>query len=109
MSASRWFAIRKRGTNEYLPSVSSYGFTRTEPTLDQPPRLFRKRENATQALLWWLKGEAFEHREGGDTDIGTSTLTIRVLPRSDRRRDDFEIVVISLSAITLEAEALSRL
>lgn len=109
LSPHSWFAIRHRPSGKFLPSVASYGFTRQEPTHDYPPRLFKDKHNATQALQWWLKGEAFETHVNSDADLDGRTVEIKVFPKPERRAADFEIVVIRLHVTTLEQEALSRL
>ena len=106
---SSWFAIRRKRDGAFLPSVASYGFTRQEPSLSDPPRLFKHQHNATQALQWWCKGEAFEERKETDGFGGEVEIAIRVIPKSGRHISDFEIVVVRLAYRTLEQEALDRL
>lgn len=109
-SSTFWFAIRQISTGAFLPSVASYGFTRQEPSFTHPPRLFKDKSNATQALQWWLKGEAYEHSRFIEDDMGgTRDVEIRVVPRRDRNPNDFEVVIVRLEVKTLEQEALDRL
>lgn len=102
-----YFAIRHNPSGGFLPAVKGYGFTRTRPTLDEPPRLFTKIGPCTQALNYWLEGEhsedlAFDPSEG-------SNLIIRVLPRPERRREEMEIVEVELGFRSLSEAELRRL
>ena len=102
MTAERKFflAIRHKPSGGFLPSLNSYGFTRAEPTRDQPPRLFTKHGAALQALNSWLEGEWFETPEDA---------VLRVRPVAGRRREEMEIVEIELIVRTLEAAKLRLL
>lgn len=96
-----FLAIRHKPSGGFLPSVRGYGFTRTEPTLTEPPRLFEKSGPCRQALNRWLEGELYE---GTETDDGT--LQLRCIKKPDRRKGDFEIVEIELIVRTLSEAAL---
>jgi hypothetical protein len=99
--ASRCFylAIRHRPSGGFLPNVRGYGFTRTEPTLTEPPRLFTKKGPATQALKYWLQGELSEKLDY-DSDFATE-LTLHCKRRPDRNAEDMEIVEIELISRSL--------
>lgn len=88
---SFFLAIRHIPTGGFLPAVKGYGFTRTSPTLEDPPRLFSKRGPCNQALTRWLEGELFE---GVDDDEGV--LSLRLVRRPERSRAAMEIVEIEL-------------
>lgn len=106
-----FLAIRHKPSGGFLPSVNSYGFTRTEPTKDHPPRLFTKQSAATQALNAWLEGEWFETEVDVDNSIfgeETKTTRIRVQPVAGRTPAAMEIVEIELVVRSL-SEAKLRL
>lgn len=88
---SFFLAIRHKPSGGFLPAVKGYGFTRTEPTLEQPPRLFEKPGPCRQALNRWLEGELYE---GVESDDGL--LAIRCIPKPNRSRETMEIVEIEL-------------
>jgi hypothetical protein len=105
----QYFAIRKIGTDEYLPMLDRKrlrggGYTHTEPTpIDKAiPRLFRRQSDAKIALTYWLKGKArvkwetvgyTEDAFGFDPkeDAG-----VEFMPDPTRRREDFEVVSMCL-------------
>lgn len=107
MPASRnnFFAIRHKPSGGFLPSVKGYGFTRTGPTLAEPPRLFAKMGPCKQALTYWLEGELFEGTF--DDDLGTQNL--RLVRKPERKASDMEIVEIEITARTLSEAELRRL
>ena len=100
-----YLAIRHRPTGGFLPASRGYGFTREEPSLVKPPRLFVRPSSATQALDYWLEGE---HYEGSD-DPESGALTLKVIPRPHRRREEMEIVEIELIPRTLTEAQLRTL
>ena len=51
----RFYAIREKGTNRYLPEVGR-GYTHSEPEAFSVPRLFLDKAGAKRALTWWRKG-----------------------------------------------------
>lgn len=105
-----FYAIRHRATGGFLPALNSYGFTRSSPSSSDPPRLFKEKRNATQALKWWLRGESFEHSNYQDDDMGGfREISIQTLRRPDRRASDFEIVVVQLMTRTLDQHELDKL
>ena len=98
--ARRYFlAIRHRPSGGLLPNVRGYGFTRTEPSLTDPPRLFAAHGPAQQALNYWLQGE-FTEKSDYDTDYGAE-LTLHCKKRPDRRADQMEIVEVEIVVRTL--------
>lgn len=96
-----FLALRHKPSGGFLPNVRGYGFTRTEPTLSEPPRLFEKPGPCRQALNRWLEGE---HYEGTEDEDGT--IRIKVLPRPSRRKAEFEIVEIELVVRSLSEAQL---
>src|SRR5690348_11323198 len=106
-SERRFFlAIRHNPTGGFLPSLSSYGFTREEPSTVLPPRLFTKPAAAANALNAWLQGEWFE---AADKDEFGGETQIRIRPNAARRREDMEIVEIELIVRTLTQAKLRLL
>lgn len=99
-----FLAIRHKPSQGFLPAVKGYGFTRTKPTCEEPPRLFEKMGPCKQALTRWLEGELFE---GNVTDDGT--IDLRLVHKPERRRTDMEIVEIEIIARTLSEAELRRL
>lgn len=98
---SFFLAIRHKPSGGFLPSVKGYGFTRTEPTLEQPPRLFEKPGPCRQALNRWLEGEQFEGTESDD-----GVIQIKCIRRPHRVREAMEIVEIELIVRSLSEAAL---
>lgn len=106
-SGRKYFlAIRHRPSGGLLPNVRGYGFTRTEPSATDPPRLFVRMASAKQALNYWLAGEHYETNDH-DSDFGDS-ITLRCKRRPDRRSADMEIVEVEIVVRTL-AEAQLRI
>lgn len=100
-----FLAIRHNPSGGFLPAIRGYGFTREEPCLDRPPRLFEKPGPTRQALARWLEGELFEgsfNEEGGQIDL-------RLIKRPDRRASEMEIVEIELVVRTLSEAKLRNL
>lgn len=55
-----WYAIKQVSTGFFLPQFGknqSRGGTWLEPTDKAPPRLFKRKQDATAALNHWLKGK----------------------------------------------------
>lgn len=106
MRARKLFlAIRHNPSGGFLPQMTSYGFTRCNPSLTEPPRLFTKPGAAKQALDRWLEGRWFEGMYNDET--GQQDITI--VPVAGRRREDMEIVEIEISSRTLTEAELRRL
>lgn len=87
-----FLAIRHKPSGGFLPQMASYGFTRCEPTVLEPPRLFTKIGGAKQALSRWLEGEWFE----GHYDDETGKQEIRVIAKAHRQASLMEIVEIEI-------------
>lgn len=100
-----FFAIRHKPSGGFLPQMASYGMTRTEPSLTEPPRLFTTKKGCEQSLRRWLEGEWYE----GLFNEETQQQDIKIVKRPDRRALDMEIVEIELSARTLTEAELRRL
>lgn len=100
-----FLAIRHKPSGGFLPAVKGYGFTRTEPTREAPPRLFEKMGPCKQALSYWLEGELFE--VGIESEDGSQNL--RLIRKPNRRASEMEIVEIEIVARTLTEAELRRL
>lgn len=92
-----FLAIRHKPSGGFLPAVKGYGFTRTEPSLSEAPRLFTKTGAAKQALTRWLEGELFEGTASEDDGIQN----LRLVRRPERQASDMEIVEAELLFRTL--------
>lgn len=101
-----FLGIRHKPTGGMLPNVRGYGFTKTEPELDEPPRLFVRRSSAAQALNYWLDGEITEAYV--DNDFG-GEVTLQVRPKPHRKREDMEIVEIEVIVRSLTEAQLRAL
>lgn len=99
-----FFAIRHKPSGGFLPQMTSYGFTRCTPTLTEPPRLFSKHGPARQALDRWLQGEWTEVGFSEDDEV-----KLKVVPKSDRRSEDLEIVEVEITATSLADSKLRLL
>lgn len=105
--ARKYFlAIRHRPSGGLLPNVRGYGFTKTEPSLTDAPRLFASKGPAQQALNYWLQGE-FTEKSDYDSDFG-SQINLHCRKRPDRRAEHMEIVEVEIVVRTL-TEAQLRL
>lgn len=100
---SFFFAIRHKPSGGYLPQQNSYGFTRTEPSCSEPPRLFSKIGPCKQALDRWVQGEWYEGSPNEEGEV-----KVKILPKPGRRAADMEIVEVALHATSL-ADAKLRL
>lgn len=103
MTRRFFLAIRHKPTGGLLPATSGYGFTRTEPSHDQPPRLFTKRGPCKQALDRWLEGAWFE----GPENEGIQN--VQVIRKPHRRAEDMEIVEIEITVRNLTEAQLRHL
>ena len=63
--------------------------TTVEPTNSYPPRLFKRKGDAKQALAWWLEGKVFMNREG----------CIDIMPVKGRDKWNFKVTEIHLHII----------
>jgi hypothetical protein len=108
----RVYAIRRKGTNDYLPSRRDgkfrrrAGYSADEPILgggEYGPRLFFKKVSAERALTAWLQGIWKATKEfhgdfggfGNDFDIVVETEA----PPAPRVRAEMEIVSFALRKI----------
>lgn len=91
----RYYAIRQKSTNRYLPGGMSKGFTFTHPMDPEKaiPRLFKKKSAATRALKAWLKGKWVNY---GSYEDGPDVVTKKV---EGRDPDDMEIVLMRLTPL----------
>lgn len=107
MNSPRKFflAIRHKPTGGLLPAVKGYGFTRAAPTHDEAPRLFKKLGPAKQALARWLEGELYE----GAEDDESNQISLRLVPKKDRKACDMELVEIEVLVRSLSEAQLRRL
>jgi hypothetical protein len=108
------YAIRRKGTHDYLPSrrdgkvVTRYGFTGDEPILfggEYGPRLFFKEVSARRALAAWLAGvwKAKRSSSGGIDHLFEAEYEVVIdtqPPPQPRRREDMEIVPFDLSEVS---------
>lgn len=101
-----FLGIRHKPSGGMLPNVRGYGFTKTEPELDEPPRLFVRRSSAAQALNYWLEGEHIESNPDNDF---SGEIKLRVIPKPHRRREDMEIVEIEIVVRSLTEAQLRSL
>lgn len=99
-----FLAIKHRPSGGFLPAVRGYGFTRTVPSLTEPPRLFTKHGPCRQALAYWLEGELYE-----GTPDDENRIDLRLLRKPERREEDMEIVEIEITCRSLSEAELRRL
>ena len=96
------FALRRVGTQEYLPLRRGRGATNDEPTTcggsgKRGPRLFMSRRGAISALSAWLKGPWEAVYETSDWD-GKQVKVGGSPPSPDKqRRVEMEIVTFDLT------------
>src|SRR5258706_13845921 len=83
-----FLASRHKPSGGFLAAAKGYGFTREEPTLGKPPRLFVKPGAPTQAPGYWLQGEMFEGTDAEDD----GTINIRCIRKPHRRAYHMELV-----------------
>lgn len=99
-----FWAIRRKGTQEYLPLASSgsaRGFTHVEPTdwSVAPPRIFPTPAGAEMALTAWVKGRMTRTRgEHGFFNEPGHSPDVVVSPVEGRNRADFEVIEVRLRA-----------
>lgn len=88
------FAIRQKSTGYWMPNYPGRaGGTWMEPKAAAIPRLFHRKQDAQNALDWWLRGEARWEKtsSGPDFDEGWDLMSHKVPGRS---ADDMEIVAV---------------
>lgn len=89
------YAIRKKGTNEFLPGYTGRtGGTYVEPSATEPPRLFKTLNAAKQALNWWAKGKVVLHY-----DYNGELVDMKSVPVRGRQINDFEIVAVAMTFV----------
>jgi len=104
------FIIRHRHTGWILPAAAS-GQSATSVTLADPrhapPRLFRTGARARRALTYWLKGWGGVET-GTDEDAFGNKVQVQIgvtyLPDASRRREDMEVVPVTVDLPLLEWE-----
>ena len=105
----KW-AIRHKSTGRFMPQSSSkkHGYTHDEPVrMDSNwcPRLFGRKQDASTALTWWLKGETTGKWVGGQFtnafgDIGDNLdYDMHTLVCVDRKAEDMEVVQLKLGVV----------
>lgn len=105
---TEFYAITRKSDGAWLPhlrgSKAGRGFTFTEPSLVEPPRLFTSKNAASVALTWWLRGHFYytevpcrsSYESFYDDDV---TVDVEVKPQPDRRREDFKVVALTLTPV----------
>ena len=94
------FAVRQKSTGHFIPILKrgyKRGGSHSEPTPDQPPRIFPSRLSAKSFLGNWLRGiheNYFRIDHNGEEDCGVS-----VKPQPHRKKEDMEIVEFDLVEI----------
>ena len=88
------YAIRKKGTNYYLPR----GFSHSELSDSLQPRLFMKKLSAKLALHQWLLGKS--SRVGSTNSYGEYDCDIETIKQLERK-EEMEIVEFILKEIKL--------
>lgn len=92
------WAIRRKGTHEYLPARQGYGHSREKPTLywERLPRLFPREINAGRALTAWLRGKWKKQYLPPNLEGEVEEIYYEPKKVESRRREDFEIVKFRL-------------
>lgn len=86
------FAIRQKSTGWWLPPYPGRaGGTHVEPSAQSTPRLFRRRQDARAALMWWLEGKVTASYDayGEFNDLHTKAVC-------GRSADDMEVVEVKV-------------
>lgn len=96
----KFFAIRHKPSGGYLPAGRGRGFTHDAPSTNDPPRLFRSRKGALQALRWWLKGCLYERLvvDSWSEDADRYGTIEQKAPEEERRAEDMEVVLLRLES-----------
>lgn len=115
----RVYAIRRKGTDDYLPSrregkyVVRSGYTHDEPIKgggEYGPRLFFKELSAERALAAWLQGVWTAKKEFYPFELGEFgpdyDLVVAATPAPDRSRENMEIVPFRLMPIRSRDRAI---
>jgi hypothetical protein len=88
-----YYVIKQISTGKYLP-LRKKSQTHSNMTDKGPPRLFKRKGDARQALNYWLKGKWYIEvysPECYDTDLG-----VVVMPNTQRDAEDYTIVEVKL-------------
>lgn len=95
------YALRKKGTDKYLPMRrKNRGYSHDEPTDQKPPRLHFTLKSAQNTLTAWLMG-CWQNETttsgyfGEDVDV----YPVPMAPPTERKREDMEIVKFDLTEI----------
>lgn len=95
------FAIRHKPSGGFLPGLPSglrAGYTSTEPTTHDVPRLFIDKGAANRALTWWLKGTIYVNRYQSTNPDSWGEVCEdwkeELIP--ERKREDMEVVPVLL-------------
>lgn len=95
------YAIKLKNTNKYLPILwrKRYGFSHTEPTNEQLPRLFPTLRSAQNALTAWLQGK-FETRTETSGMFGEDvSIYVEAIKVEGRERKNMQIVTFTLREV----------
>ncbi|KGM36182.1 hypothetical protein [Inquilinus limosus] len=92
------YAIQHKPTGHFLPASNRKrrGYTNDKPKdpLKVPPRLFRRKGDAKNALRWWLKGITHVSYVGSYDDYNEDWHT---KPAPDRKAEEMEVVPMRLT------------
>lgn len=89
-----YFAIRKIGTDDYIPQSRTKATTWNEPMslLAHPPRLWNRRYHANSYLTVWCKGAA--QREWSEAKNG---YIVKIDPVTKRDRSLYEVIALEIT------------
>lgn len=97
----KYYAIKHKPTGLFMPQMRG-GFSYWEPKGEpQPPRLFATRRAAANALTCWANGRYAKRfvttQDSWDEPYYQSEAGTEAEPDITRRRDDLQVVEITLS------------
>lgn len=91
-----FYAIRQKSTGSFLPQRKSRkGFTHTEPSSGDIPRLFKRPSDAQNALNYWLAGK-MQWQKVEDTWMGPGEWSVETFPQPRRDKADMEVVQVCM-------------
>jgi hypothetical protein len=92
------YIIYRPRDNRWLPTLPTRrGGTWVEPTDTKQPRIFSSKQNAEQALAWWLKGHAVRHLQIiGKHDGVDDYERVHSEPVEGREASEWEVRPVSL-------------
>lgn len=91
------YAIRHKPSGLFLPN-SPKQQTYTNPTANCIPRLFKKKSHAKCALTAWLAGKFRWRSSTSSWEFSTpDEVELIIDPVPDRKPDDMEIVILTLT------------